>query len=418
MNLLTIEHLTKAYSERVLLNDTAFSIQENEKIGVVGVNGMGKSTLLKILSGRETPDEGKLVMGRNVKIGYLPQMPEFEPDMLLLRAVLSGAGADLEDTVLEAEAKSMLLGMQLPDFVQPMGELSGGQKKRAALVSVLLKPVEILILDEPTNHLDGEMSQWLEDYLIRYRGALVMVTHDRYFLERVSDRIVEVDKGKLYSYPGNYSKFLELKAQRQNMELATERKRQSMLKMELAWLERGARARSTKQKAHIQRIEEMQAVRAPQEEQKLEMSSMISRMGKKTLELQKITKSFGERRLIRDFSYLFLKGERVGIIGPNGCGKTTLLKIITGELKPDGGSIEVGATLKTACFSQENKEMDPDMTAIAYVREEAEYIRLPGGKITAAMLMERFLFDGTMQWTKIGKLSGEERDAVCIYCDF
>lgn len=409
MNLLTIEHLTKAYSERVLLDDTAFSIQENEKIGVLGVNGMGKSTLLKILAGRETPDEGKLVMGRNVKIGYLPQTPEFDPDMPLLRAVLLEAGADVEDTVLEAEAKSMLLGMQLSDFEQPMGELSGGQKKRAALVGVLLKPVEILILDEPTNHLDGEMSQWLEDYLIRYRGALVMVTHDRYFLDRVSERIVEVDKGKLYSYPGNYSKFLELKAQRQDMELATERKRQSMLRTELAWLARGARARSTKQKAHIQRIEEMQAVQAPQEQQKMEMSSMTSRMGKKTLELCGISKSFGERRLIQNFDYLFLKGDRVGIVGPNGCGKTTLLKIINGHLEPDCGTVEVGQTVKIGYFSQENQEMDPDMTAIAYVREEAEYIQMPGGKLTASALMERFLFDGTMQWTKIGKLSGGER---------
>lgn len=409
MNLLTIEHMTKAYSERKLLDDTGFSIQENEKIGVVGVNGMGKSTLLKILAGIEMPDEGKVIMGHNVKLGYLPQTPVFDSRMSLLQAVLSGTDYDGQDAALEAEAKAMLRKLGLPVFDQPMGELSGGQRKRAALASVLLKPVEILILDEPTNHLDGEMAQWLEDYLIRYRGALVMVTHDRYFLDRVSSRIVEVDKGKLYSYPGNYSKFLELKTQRQDMELATERKRQSMLRTELEWLARGARARSTKQKAHIQRIEEMQAVRAPQEQQRLEMNSMTSRMGKKTIELNGICKSYGERTLIGDFSYLFLKSDRVGIVGANGCGKTTLLKIMNGLIQPDSGTVEIGQTVKIGYFSQENESMDTGMKAIEYVREEAEYIQTPDGKLTASALMEQFLFDGTMQWTQIEKLSGGER---------
>ena len=295
------------------------------------------------------------------------------------------------------------------DMGQPVKYLSGGQKKRVALVNVLLQPVELLILDEPTNHLDSEMSGWLEDYLAKFRGAVVMVTHDRYFLDRIVDRIVEVEYGNIYSYPGNYADYIALKMQRQSMEQASQRKRKSILKKELAWLARGARARSTKQKAHIQRIETLLAMDGPMEEKRVEMSSASSRMGKKTIELKNLSKSYGEQKLIQDFSYIFLKGDRIGIIGPNGCGKTTLLKIILGQAPSDGGSVEMGETIKVGYFSQDSSHMDEGMKAIDYVREAGEYVDTGDGKISASMLMERFLFDGTMQWTPVGKLSGGER---------
>lgn len=408
MNLLTAEHLQKSYTaERTLLEDAAFSLQEGEKVGVIGVNGMGKSTLLKIIAGVEEPDAGSVIMGNHVKTAYLEQTPQLEDTDSILKGALKGM--DQQDTVLESEARSMLSQLGFSQVDQPVKFLSGGQKKRIALVNVLLQPVEILILDEPTNHLDSEMSAWLEEYLIRFRGALVMVTHDRYFLDRVADRIVEVEYGKVYSYPGNYADYVALKMQRQSMEQASERKRKSILKKELAWLARGVRARSTKQKAHIQRIEDMLAAEGPVEEKSVELSSASSRMGKKTIEVQGLSKSYGEQKLIQDFTYIFLRGDRIGIIGPNGCGKSTLLKIILGQTAPDDGSVEMGETIRIGYFSQDNSHMDEEMTAIAYVRETAEYIDTGDGKISASMLMERFLFDGTMQWTPIGKLSGGER---------
>lgn len=408
MNLLAAEHLYKAYTaERTLLEDASFSLQEGEKVGVIGVNGMGKSTLLKIIAGAEEPDEGTVIMGNHVKTAYLQQTPVLEDTDSVLKAALRGL--DVQDMVLESEAKSMLYQLGFADIEQPVKHLSGGQKKRIALVNALLQPVEILILDEPTNHLDSEMSQWLEDYLVRFKGAVVMVTHDRYFLDRVVERIVEVEYGKIYSYPGSYADYVALKMHKQNMEQASERKRKSILKKELAWLARGARARSTKQKAHIQRIEDMLAAEGPVEEKAVELSSLASRMGKKTIELKGLTKSYGDRVLIRDFTYIFLKGERIGIVGSNGCGKSTLLKMILGQVIPDSGSIEIGDTIKIGYFSQDNSHMDENMKSIEYVREVAEYIDTGDGKISAAMLMERFLFDGTMQWTPIGKLSGGER---------
>ena len=407
MNLLTIENLSKAYTDRVLFRDAAFSIQDGEKIGVIGLNGMGKSTLLKIIAGKEETDEGQVIMGNHVKIAYLEQTPQFEEHVTVLQAAL--AGMDVNDMALEAEAKSMLQQLDLPDYEQPVNQLSGGQKKRIALINTLLQQVEILILDEPTNHLDNEMSRWLEEYLISYRGAIVMVTHDRYFLDRVVSRIVEVDHGKIYSYPGAYAEYVGLKMQRQNMELATERKRKSILKKELTWLARGARARSTKQKAHIQRIENMLQVDGPVEELQIEMSSVSSRMGRKTIELHGLSKSYGKQKLIEDFEYIFLKDDRIGIVGSNGSGKSTLLKMIVGEVEPDKGTIEIGETIRIGYFAQDNVHMDNEMQAIEYVREVAEYIQTGDGKITASALMERFLFDGTMQWSKIGKLSGGER---------
>ncbi len=408
MNLLTAEHLWKAYTaERVLLKDASFSLQEGEKVGVIGVNGMGKSTLLKIIAGVEEPDEGTVIRGSHVKTAYLEQTPQLEDTDSILKSALKGL--DAQDGVLEGEARSMLHQLGFTDMGQPVKYLSGGQKKRVALVNVLLQPVELLILDEPTNHLDSEMSGWLEDYLAKFRGAVVMVTHDRYFLDRIVGRIVEVEYGDIYSYPGNYVDYIALKMQRQSMEQASQRKRKSILKKELAWLARGARARSTKQKAHIQRIETLLAMDGPLEEKRVEMSSASSRMGKKTIELKNISKSYGGQKLIQDFSYIFLKGERIGIIGPNGCGKTTLLKIILGQAPSDGGSVEMGETIKVGYFSQDSSHMDEGMKAIDYVREAGEYVDTGDGKISASMLMERFLFDGTMQWTPVGKLSGGER---------
>lgn len=409
MNLLTMEHITKAYTDRVLLNDVAFSINENEKIGVIGINGMGKSTLLKVTAGIEPYDEGKISMGKQVKISYLPQTPEFEEGTTVLRAAIADNVNELNQWTIEADARSMLNQLGFYDYNEKVEHMSGGQKKRIALVNALLTPADILILDEPTNHLDNAMSEWLEEYLIGFRGAILMVTHDRYFLDRVATRIVEVDQGKLYSYPGNHSEFVKLKAERQDMALATERKRKSLLCTELEWLGRGARARSTKQKAHIDRIKAMQEIKDIQEEKRVVLDSVASRMGNKTIELENISKSYGNRKLISDYSYIFLKNDRIGIIGPNGCGKTTLLKIINGIVRPDSGTIEIGQTIRIGYFSQENEYMDASMKVIDYVKEVGEYVTTSDGKITASQMLERFLFDGAMQWSKIEKLSGGEK---------
>lgn len=409
MNLFTMENITKSYTDRILLDDVGFSINENEKIGVIGVNGMGKSTLLKVVAGIEEADAGKISMGNQVKICYLPQTPVFTPGTTILQAAVGGNMEEWNRWTIEADARSMLNQLGFADYEEKVEHMSGGQKKRVALVNVLLTPADILILDEPTNHLDNAMSEWLENYLISFRGAVLMVTHDRYFLDRIATRIVEVDKGKLYSYPGNYAKFVELKEERQNMALATERKRKSLLRTELEWLHRGARARSTKQKAHIDRIQAMQEMKDIQEEKQVLLTSTASRMGNKTIELSDISKSYGNHLLIRDYNYIFLKNDRIGIIGPNGCGKTTLLKIINGIVKPDTGTIEIGQTIRIGYFSQENEYMDDSMKVIDYVKEAGEYIQTSDGRITASQMLERFLFEGAIQWSKIEKLSGGEK---------
>ncbi len=409
MNLLTMEHITKSYTDRVLLDDVGFSINENEKIGVIGINGMGKSTLLKVAAGIEPCDSGKISMGGKVKICYLPQTPVFQEGTTILKAAVEGNVDELNRWTIEADAKAMLNRLGFTDYEERIGHMSGGQKKRVALVNALLTPADILVLDAPTNHLDNAMSEWLEEYLISFRGAILMVTHDRYFLDRVATRIVEVDQGKIYNYPGNYSQFVRLKEERQNMALATERKRKSILKTELEWLSRGARARSTKQKAHIDRIKAMQEIRDIQEEKRVAMDSVASRMGNKTIELAGISKSYDDRKLIEDYSYIFLKNDRIGIIGPNGCGKSTLLRIINGIVKPDAGSLDIGQTIRMGYFSQENEYMDDSMRVIDYVKEVGEYITTSDGKITASQMLENFLFDGALQWSKIEKLSGGEK---------
>ena len=409
MNLLTMEHITKSYTNRVLLDDEGFSINENEKIGVIGINGMGKSTLLKVAAGIEPCDSGKISMGGQVKICYLPQTPVFQEGTTILKAAVEGNVDELNRWTIEADAKAMLNRLGFTDYEERIGHMSGGQKKRVALVNALLTPADILVLDEPTNHLDNAMSEWLEEYLISFRGAILMVTHDRYFLDRVATRIVEVDQGKIYNYPGNYSQFVRLKEERQNMALATERKRKSILKTELEWLSRGARARSTKQKAHIDRIKAMQEIRDIQEEKRVSMDSVASRMGNKTIELAGISKSYDGRKVIEDYNYIFLKNDRIGIIGPNGCGKSTLLRIINGIVKPDAGSLDIGQTIRMGYFSQENEYMDDSMRVIDYVKEVGEYITTSDGKITASQMLENFLFDGALQWSKIEKLSGGEK---------
>lgn len=409
MNLLTAEHLTKVFTARKLLDDADFSINEGEKIGVIGINGTGKSTLLRIVAGLEEPDSGTVIKGRNLTIRYLPQTPVFDRDATVLEAILKDNVNSINEWSIESDALSAINRLGLPSANEKVEHLSGGQRKRVALANAVLAPVDILVLDEPTNHLDSEMAQWLEDYLADFRGAIIMVTHDRYFLDSIATRIVEIERGRLYSYPGNYAEYLMLKAERQNMEIATERKRQSLLRTELAWLARGARARSTKQKAHIERIRAMQEKQGPIAQSRVQMSSVSSRMGRTTIELENICKAYGDRKLIEDYTYIFLKNDRIGIVGPNGCGKSTLLKIINGIVPQDSGSITIGQTIRIGYFSQENEYMDTSMTAIDYIREVGEYIKTTDGRITASQLMERFLFDGTMQWSRIEKFSGGEK---------
>lgn len=425
MNLINIENITKAYTERKLFEHASFSLQDGEKVGVIGINGTGKTTLLKMLAGKEEPDEGTITIANHVVIRYLPQHPEFDPEMSSLECVLSGNVSDENRWTIESDAKAMMTRLGIRDFEQPAGQLSGGQRKRLALISVLLSPADILLLDEPTNHLDNDMADWLEDYLKKWRGALIMVTHDRYFLDSVTDRIVEIDKGSIYSYQTNYSGFLELKTQREEMEAASERKRQSILRVELEWIRRGARARSTKQKAHIQRYEELRDRQAPVQDREVELSSISTRLGKTTVELEHICKSYGERKLIDDFSYIFLKGDRVGFIGPNGCGKSTLMRIIAGIIAQDSGQVIVGQTVKMGYYAQEiasekpkddSREsdidfsyMNPEQRVIDYVKDTAEYIQTADGVLSASAMLERFLFPPEKQYSPIGKLSGGEK---------
>ena len=412
MNLVTIEHLTKSYTERLLFDDTAFSLNEGEKVGLIGVNGTGKSTLLKIVAGLVEPDGGTVVRGRSLYIRYLPQIPEFVESDTVLESVERENASEPHFTSrdeLLATAKNILNKLGITDHEARIGTLSGGQRKRVALAGVLLSTADLLILDEPTNHLDSQMADWLEEYLKSFRGALLMITHDRYFLDSVTNRIVELDNGKLYSYQANYEGFLELKAERMDMEKASERKRQSILRTELAWMQRGARARSTKQKGRIQRFETLRDKKGPVEDGKVEMESISSRLGRTTIEISDLCKSYGDKVLVKDYTYFFLKDDRIGYIGPNGSGKSTLMKMIAGWVKPDSGTIEIGQTVKLGYFSQENEDMDTSLKVIDYIKNVAEYVKTKDGSISASQMLERFLFPPSVQYTVIEKLSGGER---------
>ncbi|MBU3206588.1 ABC-F family ATP-binding cassette domain-containing protein [Clostridium algidicarnis] len=449
MNLISLENISKSYSDKSLLDNISLGINQGEKIGLIGVNGSGKSTLLKIISGIEAPDEGNIIKGNKVRIEYLHQSPEFYSEARVIEQVFKGESSemkllrDYENTLkllekskdqgetyelnnkliklqsdidslnawdLESEAKTILTKLGIEDFDAKVGTLSGGQKKRIALASALITPCELLILDEPTNHMDNKTIEWLEQYLNSRKGSLIMITHDRYFLDRVTNRILEIDKGKLYSYSGNYSVFLEKKIERQNMEISSENKREKLYEKELAWIKRGAKARSTKQKARIDRFEKLGEQSIDIKEDKMDISVLSSRLGKKIIEMKDLNKSYKGISYIKDFSYILLREDRIGIVGDNGIGKSTLMKIISGEIEYDSGTLDIGETVKIGFFSQENKYMEEDMRVIEYMKEVAEYLPLAdGGKITASQMLEKFLFTKDMQWTPISKLSGGEK---------
>ena len=408
MNILNAEKISKTYGEKVLFDKVVLGVNKGDKIGVIGVNGTGKSTFLKIIAGIEEPDAGEIVSGRGVTVSYLAQAPQFNPGDTIVGYVIKD-----KNNASEAEAKTILTKLGITDFDAAINTLSGGQRKRIALARTLVSPAEVLILDEPTNHLDSDMVIWLEEYIKKFKGELIMVTHDRYFLDNVTNRIVELDGGKLYGYDTNYSGFLELKTQREEMERATEAKRANILRRELEWIRRGCQARSTKQQARIDRYEDMKEAsrqaRASFENKALEMNSVSTRLGKKTIELSDICKSFGEKKVIDDFTYIFLRDDRIGIIGKNGCGKSTIMKIITGNLKTDSGSVEIGDTVRIGYFMQENEPLDEKMTVLEFVRSIGEYVTTATGKATASQMCEKFLFGPKSQWTPISKLSGGEK---------
>lgn len=445
MNLLTLENISKSYSEKKLIENISLGINDGEKIGLIGVNGTGKSTLLKIIAGVEEYDSGNIIKTNGIRIEYLPQNPEYNEDDTVLDQVFNGTSEELKlisqyqkvleelnsnysdelnrkllslqekiDTLnlwdLESEAKSILTKLGINDFNKKIGELSGGQRKRVSLASALITPCELLILDEPTNHLDNDTIDWLEEYINARKGSLLMITHDRYFLDRVTNRIIELDKGRLFSYEGNYSTFLERKSERLTLETSLEDKRQNLIRKELAWVRRGARARSTKQKARLQRFDELVSQDNLNSDENIEISVGSSRLGNKIIEIHNVSKSFGNKNIIDNLDYTVARNNRIGIIGKNGMGKSTLINIINGKLDPDKGYVSIGETVKLGCFSQDDAHMNPDMRAIDYVKEDSDYIETSDGtKITASQMCERFLFNGTMQYTMIGRLSGGER---------
>ena len=443
MNLITLENITKTYSEKVLLNNVTLNINDGDKIGLIGLNGAGKSTLLKILTGRDEFFDGKVVKGKNIRIEYLAQDTKYDDNSTILEQIFKGDTPEMKllmeyeellekvnndislndklialqskiDTMnlwdLESDAKTILTKLGISDFNKKMSELSGGQKKRVFLASSLITPCELLVLDEPTNHLDSESIEWLEEYLNSRKGALIMITHDRYFLDRVTNKIVELDRGNLYLYEGNYSDFLEKKAERLQVEASKEEKRQKLILKELKWVRRGAKARTTKQKARLQRFDELVSTDYITVNTDIEMPFVGRRLGKKIIEINNISKSFDNKVLVKDFDYIFSKNDRIGVIGKNGAGKTTLVNMITGAISPDNGDIEIGDTVSIGTFSQDNTHMDLNQRAIDYIKEGGENIPTEDGyNITASQLAERFLFDGTMQYTPIEKLSGGER---------
>ncbi|GGH15715.1 ABC-F family ATP-binding cassette domain-containing protein [Paenibacillus segetis] len=446
MNIMTVENLSKSYGEKVLFQDVTFGMDENDKIGVIGVNGTGKSTFLRVIAGLDEPDGGRVALNNDARITFLAQNPEFDPEITVLRAVFQGGSSELQvvssymeaaemleqhpadtgfqaqmtkwsqemDRVqawgLESEAKSVLSKLGIPDFSKKMGSLSGGQRKRVALASALILPSELLILDEPTNHIDNDSVAWLESYLQKRRGALLLITHDRYFLDRVCNVMLEMDHGRLFRYEANYSRFLELKSEREEREASTEQKRKNLLRTELAWIRRGAKARTTKQKARIERFEKLQGAKTEFKNDSLDISVASTRLGRKIVEIAGLRKSIGDRLLIGDLTYVAVPGDRVGIVGPNGSGKSTLLNMIAGRIEPDQGEVMLGGTVKLGYFTQEHQEMDGKQRVIEYIKDEAEVVSTAdGSRITAAQMLERFLFQPAMQWTPIEKLSGGEK---------
>lgn len=445
MNLITLENISKSYSEKKLLENISLGINDKEKIGLIGVNGTGKSTLLKIIAGAEIPDDGTITKANKVRIEYLPQNPYYDEEATVLEQVFKGTCeemkiiGDYQDILdkinksydeklnekllklqekmdalnlwdLESSAKTVLTKLGIKDFNQKVKELSGGQRKRVSLASALITPCELLILDEPTNHLDNDTIDWLETYLNSFKGSILMITHDRYFLDRVTNRILELDKGVLYSYEGNYSVFLEKKMNRLQLAESMEAKRQNLLRKELAWVRRGAKARTTKQKARLQRFDELSNKNDYTPEDKLEISVGSSRLGKKIIEIENLSKSFDGKTFIDNLDYTLARTDRIGIVGRNGLGKSTLIRLLNGEIKPDSGTISIGETVKIGCFNQDTSKMHPDMRAIDYIKEESDYITTADGhKVTASQMCEKFLFNGTLQYTHIRNLSGGER---------
>ncbi len=440
MNLINIQNISKAFSEKKLIENISLGINEGDKIGLIGLNGTGKTTLLKIIGGIIEADDGEIIRANNINIEYLQQNIDFDPDVTVLEQVFKGnseniklvkryrEALDKENVsnkeilklsqemdkenawTLESEAKTVLTQLGITDFKEKIKNLSGGQRKRVALASALINPADLLILDEPTNHLDNITIEWLETYLINRKGALLMITHDRYFLDKVVNQIMELDRGEIYSYKGNYNYYLEKKLERGEMEVASERKRQSLLRKELAWMKQGAKARSTKQRARIERYDELSSGGLNLNEDKLDISVATRRLGKKIIEVKDIEKSFGEKKIIDNFSFTLLRDDRIGILGPNGSGKSTLMNIIIGNIEADKGIIDIGETVKIGYFTQETKYMDENMRSIEYIREGGEFIQTSDGeKISASQMMENFLFPKEEQWTPLGKLSGGEK---------
>ena len=408
MSVINVEHISKLYGDKMILEDLSCSVDVGDKIGIIGINGTGKSTLLRIIAGEEEADEGKIIFSNGMTIGWMGQNPEFDEESSILKYVCEGKKIE-DDYGYESDAKAMLTVLELENFDEKIKNLSGGQKKRAALCKVLLQKPDILILDEPTNHLDNKMSDWLENYLKSFRGVLLMVTHDRYFLDKVTNHIWEVEGGKVYYYDENYSGYLERKAEREERELASERKRQSILRSEVKWVMRGARARSTKQKARLERFEQLKAMDSPKTAKQVEMGSVGTRLGKKTIELYDISKAYGDKVLFKHFSYIFKRFERIGFVGHNGCGKSTLMKILADLEQADSGAIEWGETIKIGYFAQECEVMDERERVIDYIKDAAEYVRTSEGLVSASKMLERFLFSSDMQYTPIAKISGGER---------
>ena len=408
MSVINVEHISKLYGDKMILEDLSCSVDEGDKIGIIGINGTGKSTLLRIIAGEEEADEGKIIFSNGMTIGWMGQNPEFDEESSILKYVCEGKKIE-DDYGYESDAKAMLTVLELENFDEKIKNLSGGQTKRAALCKVLLQKPDILILDEPTNHLDNKMSDWLENYLKSFRGVLLMVTHDRYFLDKVTNHIWEVEGGKVYYYDENYSGYLERKAEREERELASERKRQSILRSEVKWVMRGARARSTKQKARLERFEQLKAMDSPKTAKQVEMGSVGTRLGKKTIELYDISKAYGDKVLFKHFSYIFKRFERIGFVGHNGCGKSTLMKILADLEQADSGVIEWGETIKIGYFAQECEVMDERERVIDYIKDAAEYVRTSEGLVSASKMLERFLFSSDMQYTPIAKISGGER---------